>query len=167
MTNEYRSITPVIDAPQSEISTFFAPVWVRLGARLFAASLDSKLADGAHPASSHLLAARAQQLASAAYRRELADSWLDLLIEARRPRRAFDSVVPLVRSRVLGAEEQIRALADDLVSPLPTVRGLAMAISTLRDGSGPLFNPSSELTLTSSIDLIVAQLNPLNSATNF
>jgi hypothetical protein len=167
MTNENRSITPVIDAPLSETSTYFVSPWVRVGARLLAASLDAKLAEGQHPASSNLLAARAQQLASVAYRRELADSWLDLLIEARRPRKAFDPAVPLVRNRVLAADAQIRSLANELVGPLPTVRGLAMAINALRDGSGPLFNPNSRLKLTSSIDLIVEQLNPLTSATNF
>jgi hypothetical protein len=169
MTNENRfsSETSLSEAPFRETRTFFAPPWVRLGARLFASSLDTKLAAGEHPATSHLLAARAQQLASTQYRRGLADSWLDLLIEVRRPRRPFDPMVPLVSSRVLAAEAQIRALADALVSPLPTVRGLAMAIATLRDGAGPLFNPTSRLKLTSSLDLIVAQLNPLSSATSF
>jgi hypothetical protein len=41
-----------------------------------------------------------------------------------------------------------------------------MAIATLRDGAGPLFNPSSPLKLASSIEAIVAQLNPLTSATS-
>jgi hypothetical protein len=166
MTNQNRS-TSVVDALFGETDTFFTPAWVRLGARLFASSLDTKLAAGEHPAASHLLAARAQHLASAQYRRGLADSWLDLLIEVRRPRSPFDPMVPLVRSRVLAAEAQIHALAGALVSPLPTVRGLAMAIATLRDGAGPLFNPTSRLTLTSSLDAIVAQLNPLTAATSF
>ena len=88
MTNENpsNSTTSVMVAPFSETSPFFTPPWVRLGARLFAASLDTKLAAGEHPATSHLLAARAQQLASAQYRHGLANSWLDLLIEVRRPR---------------------------------------------------------------------------------
>ncbi len=163
MTNKHPShfTTPVLDAPPAENAAFFTPAWVRLGARLFAASLDSKLARGAHPASHHLLAARAQRLASVSYRRGLADSWLDLLIEVHRPRRPFDSAVPLVRSRVLAAEAQIRSIAEAIVSPLPTVRGLAMANTMLRDGSGPLFNPSSRVSFTSSVEAIVDQLNPL------
>jgi hypothetical protein len=169
MTNENlpKSNTSLIDAPLGETVTFFAPPWVRLGARLFASSLDSKLAVGVHPATNNLLAARAQRLASTHFRRGLADSWLDLLIEVRRPRRPFDPVVPLVRSRVLAAEAQIRALADAVVSPLPTVHGLAMAIEALRDGAGPLFNPSSPLKLSSSVEAIVAQLNPLTLASSF
>jgi hypothetical protein len=162
--NPPRSNTSVIDTLVGETNRFIAPPWIRLGARLFASSLDAKLAAGRHPATSHFLAARAQRLASAHFRRGLADSWLDLLIEVRRPRRPFDPVVPLVRSRVLAAEAQIRVLADALVSPLPTVRGLAMAIETLRDGAGPLFNPSSPLKLRSSIEAILAQINPLTSA---
>jgi hypothetical protein len=169
MTNENpsNSTTSVMVAPFNETGPLFASPWVRLGARLFAASLDAKLATGQHPANNHLLAARAQQLASTRYRRELADSWLNLLIEVRRPHSYFDPAVPLVRSRVLAADAQIRALADALVSPLPTVRGLAMAIETLRDGTGPLFNPTSPTKLTSSIEAIVARLNPLSSATSF
>jgi hypothetical protein len=169
MTNENLPpfSTSVLDAPLGETAAYFSPPWVRLGARLFASSLDSKLAAGVHPATNHLLAARAQRLASTHYRRGLADSWLDLLIEVRRPRRAFDPVVPLVRSRVLAAETQIRTLADTLVSPLPTVHGLAMAIETLRDGAGPLFNPSSPVKLSRSLDAILTQLNPLTAANSF
>lgn len=165
--NPSRSRASVMDAPFIEPRALFASPWVRIGARLFAASLDSKLATGQHPANSHWLAARAQHLASIRFRRSLADSWLDLLIEVRRPRRYFEPVVPLVRSRVIAAEAQIRALAEALVSPLPTVRGLAMAIDTLRDGSGPLFNPGSTTKLTSSIEAIVVQLNPLTSGASF
>ena len=64
MTNENlpKSNTSLIDAPLGETVTFFAPPWVRLGARLFASSLDSKLAVGVHPATNNLLAARAQRL---------------------------------------------------------------------------------------------------------
>ncbi|HEV7958857.1 MAG TPA: hypothetical protein VGP11_05290, partial [Acidimicrobiales bacterium] len=106
-------------------------------------------------------AARAQQLATPSYRRGLVDSWLDLLIEVRRQRTLFDPSVPLVRSRVFAAEAQIRALADALMSPLPTVRGLAMSVAMLRDGSGPLFNAKSNTTLSASLERIVAALNPL------
>jgi hypothetical protein len=159
------SITSVIDAPVSETSTFLAPPWIRLGARLFAASLDQKLASGEHPAASHLLASRAQQLIAAHYRRGIADSWLDLLIEVRRPRVPFDPAVLLARNSVMQAETQIRSLAEALVGPLPTVRGTAMAIAMLRDGAGPLFNRNSQLKLTDAVEQIIAQLNPLATAT--
>lgn len=165
MTNQYPShpFASVIDAPTRETGTFLTPMWVRLGARLFAGTLDVKLSLGTDPASSHLLAARAQQLVSPQYRRGLADAWLDLLIEVRRPRTPFDPVVSLVRYRVLEASAAIHSLADALVAPLPTVRGLATAIAELRDGTGPLFNPASSLSLTRSVEAIVAQLNPLTA----
>jgi hypothetical protein len=165
MTNDHssRSYTSVKETPVTERGTFFVPPWVRLAAQLFAPSLDLKLAGGAHPASSPLLAARAQQLATTRYRRSLADSWLDLLVEVRRARSLFDPSVPVLRGRVIAADDQIHSLADTLVSPLPTVRGLAMAVAILRDGSGPLFNLTSAKTLTASIEEVVAQLNPLTT----
>jgi hypothetical protein len=159
------SLTSVIDAPVSETGTFFASPWIRLGARLFATSLDEKLASGQHPVASHFLAARAQQLMAAHYRRGIADSWLDLLTEVRRPPTRFDPAVPLVRSSVMEAEAQIHFLAEALVSPLPTVRGVAMAIAMLRDGAGPLFNRNTQLKLTDAVEEIIAQLNPLATAT--
>ena len=65
-----------------------------------------------------------------------------------------------IRSHVYGAESQIRALADALVSPLPTVRGLAMSVAALRDGAGPLFNVHSDTMLSASIERIIDTLNP-------
>jgi hypothetical protein len=159
------SLTSVVDVPVSETGTFFAPPWIRLGARLFATSLDEKLASGQHPVASHLLAARAQQLMAAQYRRGISDSWLNLLIEVRRPHTRFDPAVPLVRSNVIEAEGQIRSLAEALASPLPTVRGVAMAVAMLRDGAGPLFNRDSQLKLTDAVEEIIAQMNPLATAT--
>lgn len=165
--NEYpsTSITSVTDAPVSEANVLLAPRWTRLCARLFAGSLDQKLASGQHPATNPLLATRAQQLVAARFRRELADSWLDLLVEVRRPRALFDAAVPLVRNRVMGAEPQIRRLAEALVSPLVSVRGVASAIALLRDGASPLFNRDSELRLTDAVEQIIELLNPLATTT--
>jgi hypothetical protein len=42
-----------------------------------------------------------------------------------------------------------------------------MAIETLRDGAGPLFNPSSPVKLSRSLDAILTQLNPLTAANSF
>ncbi len=164
MTNDHlsQSLTAVIDTPTGHDAAA-APSWASLIARLFAPSLDTKLAGGTHPAENPWLAARAQQLATPSYRRGIADSWLDLLIEARRARSLFDPSVPLIRSHVYGAESQIRALADALVSPLPTVRGLAMSVAALRDGAGPLFNVHSDTMLSASIERIIDTLNPLTA----
>jgi hypothetical protein len=164
MTNDHfsQSLTAAIETPTGH-DAVVARSWAGVIARLFAPSLDAKLAGGTHPAENPRLAARAQQLATPSYRRGIADSWLDLLIEVRRARTLFDPSVPLIRSHVFAAEAHIRALADALVSPLPTVRGLAMSVAVLRDGSGPLFNTKSDTTLTASIERIIAALNPLTA----
>jgi hypothetical protein len=152
------------DGPLFGAGTFLTPSWINRGARIFAVSLDQKLASGQPPTASYLLAARAQQLMLVKYRRGIAESWLNLLIEVRRPRAPFDARVPLVRSSVMKAETQIRSLAEALVGTLPTVRGVAMAVSMLRDGAGPLFYRDSKLKLTNAVEEINARINPLATA---
>jgi len=159
-----RSITSVDTASTFESFSMPFPPWLRLSARIIATSLDLKLAAGQHPASSSLLAARSQQLASIDYRRKVAGSWLNLLVTVRSPHKAFDLAVPLVRSSVLEAEDEIRTLVQELVSPLPTVRGVAMSISLLRDGAGPLFYRASEINLKEVVTEIISLLNPLAPA---
>src|SRR5580692_3307084 len=122
---------------------------VRWGARAFGPSLDSHLADGAGPDASPLLAARALQLTSWRLRRSIADSWLDILVQARQKLTPFDPRVPVIRRRVVEADDQIRAVADALVAPLTRARGVAMASSLLADGAGPLYNPANATDLRS------------------
>jgi hypothetical protein len=157
------SITTEFEALAFETDGFYFPPWLHLVARLFGASLDPKLAAGLNPASNHLLAVRAQQLMVAQYRRGVANTWLHLLIEARRPRDPFDLSIPIARDGVLEAESQIRALADALVAPLPTVRGVAMSIEILRNGAGPIFNRTSSVNLTDVVEATIASLDPLGS----
>jgi hypothetical protein len=135
--------------------------WVRWGARIFGASLDSHLADGEGPDANLLLSARAVQLSSRRLRRSIADSWLDVLIQARQQQTRFDSRIPLVRRRIVEADGQIRAVADALVAPIATARGVAMASSLLCDGAGPLYNPSSTTDLRSVLGDVLRQLDPL------
>jgi hypothetical protein len=163
MNNERPSstFTSTLGAPLSETQWFNFPAWLRLSARLLAPSLDERLAAGEHPATSDLLAARSQQLMSVGSRHGIAESWLRLLIEARRPFNPFDISVPLMRRDVLDAEDQIRSLAEALVSPLPTVRGVAMSLVMLRDGAGPLFNKNCEIKLADALERAITQLDPL------
>jgi hypothetical protein len=134
---------------------------VRWGARALAPSLDSHLADGEGPDASPLLAARALQLSSRRLRRSIADSWLDVLIQARQTRTPFDPRVPVIRRRVVDAGDQIRAVADALVAPLTTARGIAMASSLLTDGAGPLYNPANATDLRSALVNVLHELDPL------
>ena len=75
----------VAEPPVFEIGTFVVPSWLRLAARLFATSLDEKFGGRTAPrdqppARRSVPAARVPR-----YRRGIADSWLHLLIEVRRP----------------------------------------------------------------------------------
>ena len=133
-------------------------------ARLFAANLDAKLASGVDPLTNSLTITRAQQLGSLSERQSLANTWLSLLDQVKLDRFVWSSAIPVQRRRVSAARSQIQALARALVRPLAPVRGVAMALTILRDGSGPLFNPYSERSLSDLLDQVIDLMNPLSSA---
>jgi hypothetical protein len=150
--------------PLARVGQPSTPAWIHIAARLWAPSLDTKLARGVDPVASTLLCARAEQLATLSLRHSLAVSYLDLLEAAREPLSPFSPVVPVVRRRVAGAETLIRGVARVLVGPLPRVRGIAMAASLLGDGAGPIFNPTSEADLSRALQEVLAQIDPLAPA---
>jgi hypothetical protein len=137
------------------------PLRVVVGVRMLGASLDNKLAGGRAPETSRLLATRAQLIVSLAKRRELADNWLDLLVQAREPSGFLNPRVPLVRDRIVGAQAQIQALADALLAPMPTSRGVAMARSLLSNGAGPIYDRACSTDLGSTLREVIARLDPL------
>jgi hypothetical protein len=139
------------------------PLWVLVGAKLRGASLDDKLAEGHAPDTSPLLAARAQLLVSLTKRRALSENWLDLLIQVRRPFSPLDPRVPIVRGRIIGAQAQVEALAEALLTPMPTSRGVAMASSLLSDGAGPIYNSACSVDLASTLCEIIAHLDPVTA----
>jgi hypothetical protein len=139
------------------------PLWVLVGAALLGASLDDKLAEGHAPDTSLLLAARAQSLVSLTKRRALANHWLALLVEARGPVKFPNPGVPLVRGRIIAAQAQIEALAEALLAPMPTSRGVAMASSLLSDGSGPIYNSACSVALASTLSEIIVHLDPVTA----
>jgi hypothetical protein len=136
------------------------PLRFVVGARMLGAWLDDKLAGGRAPETSRLLATRALLIVSPTMRQDLADNWLALLVQAREPSGLLNARVPLVRSRIIGAQAQILALADALLAPMPTSRGVAMASSLLRDGSGPIYYSGSSADLGSTLLEIIARLDP-------
>jgi len=139
-----------------------APLAAVVSAHVLGGVLDGRLADGKSPASSTLLATRAQLIVSPLSRRRLAESWLSLIAKAGRPATPYRSLeVPVLRTRVLAAEAQIRALASALLAPIVTVRDVAMASSLLSDGSGPIYYGDSASDLTSRLQEVIARLNPL------
>jgi len=139
------------------------PLATLVGAHLFGGSLDDRLAKGESPASSLLLATRAQLIVSPARRRALAENWLSLLTKARHPTPFRSPEVPLARSRVLGAETLIRALANALLAPMVAPQGVAMAGSLLSDGLSPIYYGTSAANLDSLLQEVIARLNPLAS----
>ena len=136
------------------------PPWARVCSRLFASVLDVKLASGQSPDSSPLLMARARSLVSMPVRRNIAQWWLDLLLQARSPLVSMDSRVPIVRDRVILVQTQICELANALVAPLATVRGVAMADSLLTDGAGPIYNEANDVDLANALRDVIRQIDP-------
>ena len=135
--------------------------WVRVATRLFASSLDRKLAQGRSPESSRLLAARAQVLVSAVSRRELVDSWENLLVQARRPPAMRSPRVLCNRDYIIASESDIREMLNAILAPLPSsARGAAMASWLLRDGTGSIYNRRLSGDLDVSVREVIAQLDP-------
>jgi hypothetical protein len=128
---------------------------------MLGASLDNKLAEGCAPETSRLLATRSQLIVSPTMRRALADNWLDLLAPAHESAGFLNPRVPLVFDRIVAAQPQIRELADALLAPMPTSRGVAMARSLLSDGSGPIYNSACSTDLGLALRDVIARLDPL------
>ena len=143
-------------------ATTQSPRMFRLLSRILGPFLDTRLAMGESPDAGPLLAVRSRSIVSPTSRWNIADWWLDLLAQARQPVVAMDPRVPIVRSRVLRVDSQIRDLAASLVAPIVTVRGVAMAYSLLCDGTGPVYNPSSADDLATTLREIIRRLDPTN-----
>ena len=152
-----------IETTASEGRADLVPLRFNLGARVLGISHDDKLAQGNSPETSRLLATRARVIGSMAERQALARNWLDVIVCARAPFAPLSPKVPIVRDRVIEAQYQIESLADALMAPLPTARGVAMARSLLSDGAGPIYNRACPLDLGSAIAEVIARLDPLNA----
>ena len=127
--------------------------WHQLLARIRSARLDRALAEGASPEASASLAARAAQLTSTGFRRDLAAGLRRILVAAEpheppalpsaarallspaRPSRLTLRTARISRSAPLLAEVASRLLEP---GPVP-VRGVALVAELLADGTGPLY----------------------------
>jgi hypothetical protein len=153
--------------------------WHRVAARCAAARLDRELAAGASPEVSARLGARAGQLTSAKYRRDLAASLLRLLAAAGEPgaaepgagaaepgagvgkpgavvlvpgRAGRPARLPLCRARIRQSGPVLAELAGRLAEPGPVpVRGVAIVSQLLADGTGPLYHAACADDLEGSI----------------
>ena len=124
--------------------------WHRVLARCAATRLDRQLAAGASPESSASLAARAIQLTSMKFRRDLATSVQRILAAAGDPPAVMPSRaaaappprLPLSRAQISQLAGPLARLAGYLAAPGPVpVQGVAMASQLLGDGTGPLYHP--------------------------
>jgi hypothetical protein len=115
------------------------PPWsARVAARVFAGRLDRALIDGADPASSPQLAARAAMLTARSTRSELADGLDVVLASAQRPP-SRTRVLPRHAS-VLANAPLLRELSSLLRGPAPLYpRGIARVHRLLTDGTGPMY----------------------------
>jgi hypothetical protein len=122
--------------------------WHRLLARCVAARLDRELADGASPETSALLAARAMQLTSMRFRRDLVASLHRILAAAGQPPAGMPPRaaavhrprIPLCQARISRLAGPLAELAGDLAAPGPVpAQGVAMVSQLLADGTGPLY----------------------------
>ena len=119
--------------------TVFAPsAATRLHARARRLELDRALAEGADPASSPVLAARAAQLVRRANRYRLAAALEHLALTADAPRRPFRAAPRR------GAVQANRAVMMELAGTLRQggllyARGIAILELVLIDGSGPAY----------------------------
>lgn len=131
----------------------------RVLARVLGASLDRQLAAGSPARSQAVLAARARHIVSPAARRQIIQGWNNALRQARRP--AFTPRPPLCRDQIIAAEPDVRYLLALLAGPRPVAaRGAAMAMTLLTDGTGPVHNHRSPLSLTAAVREAIRQLHP-------
>jgi hypothetical protein len=143
---------------------YVAPVTLRrrIEALLLADRLDHALATGAVPETDVLLALRAERLACARTRAELADSIGRLLRAAAEPQRGLTRAPTMaVLERVRESHDALEELVDHLLAPVPvSAHGVALVRLLLRDGGGPLFRYESRADLTSQVRRAIAALDP-------
>ena len=140
--------------------------WHRLLARGLAMSLDRKLADGARPEASAILAARAMILTSPRYRRGLAASLRRMLAASLAPE-ARPRLLPAARSAGVARQPHVQLRRDEIArsaseldelagcladrEPVPA-RGVAMVSQLLADGGGPLYRVGGREDLSTAIE---------------
>jgi hypothetical protein len=158
------SAIQLVDSPHNPAQLLLRRVrrWDRVVARFLASSLDSQLAAGRSPESTHRSATRAQQLTSPTMRQELARNWDHLLDVTNRTPVARSPRAPLLRESIKDTEADLREMLTKLATPLPvSARGVAMVRVLLTDGTGPLFNPHCSTDLRTAIQDATAHLDPV------
>ena len=136
----------------------------RMAARLLAFHLDDQLARGLSPESSRLLAARAQELVAPAMRGEVAQLWGRLMAEASKPPAMRSARRLLNRAAISACADGIENVREGLVGARPiSARSVAMALTLLGDGTGPVYSRRSAGRLSTSIEAVIDELEPRSS----
>ncbi len=144
-----RSLTGRSRGPGGPLIARRARVSDRVLARVRGRRLDLALAGGAPPEQNAAVALRARRLIDPSNRRSMAETLRRMLRESHDGHSISYAHVPPCRTRVLAAREQLDELADALSRPGPVaVHGVAEALVLLTDGTGPLYNPTSRVSLS-------------------
>ena len=144
----------LLDDNQGQLTLKRLWPWHQMLARGQAARLDRALAEGASPEASTSLAARAAQLTSTEFRRDLAASVRRIRVAAGPPALPVAAhaplgstrrlSVPLRTTRIRRSAPLLAEVASRLLEPGPVpVRGVAMVARLLADGTGPLYREAA------------------------
>jgi hypothetical protein len=116
------------------------------------AAFDAVLAAGADPDSDARLAAHAARLARPHHMSALAEALERALEEAEHREPVISAAVPVRKSEVLGARDELLALAAALrTNEAPPARAPALSRRLLIGGDSPLFNPEAAGTLRGAV----------------
>ena len=130
---------------------------VRVAAHLRRGMLDRALTEGADPAASPLIAARATQLGSGSIRARIADGLERLALSADHPHGQV-RILPS-RAAILGNRSELLELAGMLRRDRPLHgRGVAMLNIILTDGTGPAYTDRRGAALTRQLQIARASL---------
>jgi hypothetical protein len=100
-------------------------------------------------------------LVSPVTRLALAQSWENVLRQARKPPALRDPRVRLNQRGIIACERCIRDLQTALSTPQPLpARGMAMMSSILSNGMGPLYGRRGPGDLKLALEETMAQLDP-------
>ncbi len=115
-------------------------LWLRVRVWWQWPTLTRELARGRSPDASPELMVLARQLIGLRTQQRLADALERVLTAASRRPRPASAKVPLNRPEILGAHDELSALAQRLRDGTPApVQGLAIATLLVHDGASPLY----------------------------
>jgi hypothetical protein len=137
--------------------------WLRfyraLVAHWYAGQLDRRLAEGASPRASALLAIHAERITGRRSRARVADGLARARRDAHAAQPGISAAIPPNASEVRAARIVLGTLERRLLAPEPvTPRGVALLRILLTDGASPLYRPGERGALGSDLRAAAAAL---------